>query len=305
MLINLSSAIKHPSFSVMSVLLFAVLFLLAFQPDILLSNFFSNQSLDIRILIMFLIAEPHFAMTIPLLWGYKVLFKTEKVYFVYIPFAIITLSIIIFYINIAIYSYLFLLANIYHVNRQSRGMLLIQGKANLHTANIYEITLHALCLVIFIGRIYLPHSSIVLIFSAFVFVTLLSILVWTTQGEKLNLSKVFITLQGYLIFLPALYFQDLILAFAVGISIHYIQYLAISFPVCKKSFGISFFPLILFLLGYSLLSTGALSGFFSNEKISIFVLIPTSLQLLHFYFDGFIWRKSNKIVRETLNKASL
>ena len=302
---NLSLAIKHPSFSIISLVIFGILFSLAFQSDMSLLKFFSNQSVDIRLLVMFLIAEPHFAMTIPLLWGYRVLFKMEKVYFVYIPFVIITLSSLIFYLNIAIYSYLFLLANVYHVNRQSRGMLLIQGKANLNVANIYELTLHGLCFIIFIGRIFLPSSSIVLIFSALVLVILLSILVWMIQGEKLTLSKIFCALQGYLIFLPALYFEDIILAFAVGISIHYIQYLAISFPVCKKSFGISIFPLIMFLLAYSLLSTGSLSGFFSNEKLSLLILIPTTLQLLHFYFDGLIWRKSNKIIRETLNKASL
>jgi len=147
-------------------------------------------------------------------------------------------------------------------------------------------------------------NSFIVIFSAFFFTLLLSILIWRAQSKEISISKVFVALQGYLIFLPAIYFQDLILAFAVGISIHYLQYLAISFPVCKKSFGFSFIPLILFLLGYSLLSTGSLSGFFSNEKISLIIFIPTSLQLLHFYFDGFIWRKSNTIVRETLSRAS-
>jgi hypothetical protein len=301
---SFSSAIKHPSFSLISVLIFSILFLLAFSTDITLLNFISNQSIDIRILVMFLLAEPHFAMTIPLLWGYRIFFRTEKLYFIYIPCLIIITSALVFYINIAIYSYLFLLANIYHVNRQSRGMLLIQGKADLNTANLYEVTLHLSCLLIFLSRFYLESNSFIVIFSAFFFTLLLSILIWRAQSKEISISKVFVALQGYLIFLPAIYFQDLILAFAVGISIHYLQYLAISFPVCKKSFGFSFIPLILFLLGYSLLSTGSLSGFFSNEKISLIIFIPTSLQLLHFYFDGFIWRKSNTIVRETLSRAS-
>ena len=47
----------------------------------------------------------------------------------------------------------------------------------------------------------------------------------------------------------------------------------------------------------------ALSGFLSDKKVSLFIFIPTVLQLLHFYYDGLIWKRSNPVVRETLKKA--
>lgn len=254
---------------------------------------------------MFLLAEPHFAMTIPLLFGYRSFFKTNQFYFIFVPLLIVFSSGILFYLSIGLYSYLFLLANIYHVNRQSRGMLQIQSRASLNSAKIYEFTLHLSCLFVFITRILIPERSLVLVAIALILMLISSLFIWRVENSKPSVSKLFVTLQGYLIFLPVICFDDLILAFAVGISIHYLQYLAISFPVCKKSFGFSLIPLILFLIGYSILSTGSLSGFFTVEKLSLIVFVPTTLQLLHFYYDGFIWKKSNATIRETLKQASL
>ena len=48
-------------------------------------NFILDSNVDIRLLVMFLLAEPHFAMTIPLLVGYRSKFKIAPIYFIYIP----------------------------------------------------------------------------------------------------------------------------------------------------------------------------------------------------------------------------
>ena len=80
-------------------------------------------------------------------------------------------------------------------------------------------------------------------------------------------------MQGFLIFLPIAIFSDIILAFAVGISIHYLQYLVISWKVLRKGFGYQFIPLISILLIYSMFSTGALSGLITSDRISLIVFI--------------------------------
>ena len=118
-----------------------------------------------------------------------------------------------------------------------------------------------------------------------------------------SLREFFVVMQGFLIFLPIAIFSDIILAFAVGISIHYLQYLVISWKVLRKGFGYQFIPLISILLIYSMFSTGALSGLITSDRISLIVFIPTMLQLLHFYYDGFIWRRSEDVVNETMKKA--
>ena len=297
--------IRPPFFSGASIAVFLLLFLLAVSNDISFIKFLDPEVIDLRIIVMFLLAEPHFAMTIPLLWGYRDFFKTDKIYFIYIPLAIVISTAVLFYFSLALYSYLFLLANIYHVNRQSRGMLQIQAGASLNTAKLYEFTLHFTCLLIFLSRIFYPDRSTLLALAGLLIVMSLAFAIWRIEHSKPTLYRIFVALQGYLIFLPVIYFDDLILAFAVGISIHYLQYLAISFPVCKKSFGFSLVPLILFLITYSFFSTGSLSGFFTFENLFLIVFIPTTFQLLHFYYDCFIWNNSNSTVTDTLMQASL
>ena len=76
--------IIHPIFSLGSILVFLLLFTLALSNNISFLRFLDPEVLDLRIVVIFLLVEPHFAMTIPLLRGYRSFFKTFKVYFVYI-----------------------------------------------------------------------------------------------------------------------------------------------------------------------------------------------------------------------------
>ncbi len=302
---NILPIIKNPYFNLILLLFFITLFTFALLSSEITFAPFNHATFDLRIIVMFLLAEPHFAMTIPLLWGYRKLFYTDKFSFILVPIIIIILSCFLFYINIGIYSYLFLMANIYHVNRQSRGIMLIQGKVKLETANLYEATLHIFCVIIFINKLFIFNNSFIITLFLFCLVFILSIMIFYFDKSNLSITKILIPLQGYLIFLPVAFFDDILLAFAVGISIHYIQYLSISFAVCKKSFGFSILHVIIFLFIYSVITSSSLGGLVTNDKLSIIILIPTTLQLLHFYFDGLIWRKSNTIVRNQLNKAFL
>jgi hypothetical protein len=106
-----------------------------------------------------------------------------------------------------------------------------------------------------------------------------------------------------LVFLPLAIFSDMLLAFAIGIIIHYLQYLSISWKLCKVGFGFSMKIVLLALLTYTVISSSALAGFISNERISLIILIPTMMQLLHFYYDSLVWQRKDPIVAEKMLKV--
>ena len=261
--------------------------------------------IDIRLLVMFLLAEPHFAMTIPLLYGYRNNFVKKKLEYLFYPTLIVVAATVIFYYNLAVFSVVFLLANVYHVNRQSRAFLMLQTGLKKKFAEIYEWLLHISIIVFFFLRFMDFESKITIFLICGLFIISLCYLFWHTVDKSGPDQKKYLSfIQGFLIFLPIILFEDLLLAFAIGISIHYLQYLTISWPVCRKSFGWSAVMLVVFLVGYSLLSSGALAGIWGKNQQSWYILIPTILQFLHFYFDGLIWKRSDPLVSEKLNFSS-
>ena len=73
----------------------------------------------------------------------------------------------------------------------------------------------------------------------------------------------------------------------------------------KFGFLFSMKIVVFLLIFYSFISTAALSGFLTLERISFIVLIPTLMQLLHFYYDSLIWRRKDggELISKTLSKA--
>ena len=268
------------------------------------TNFLESSTIDTRLIVMFLLAEPHFAMTIPLLFAYRKNFLSKPVLFLFVPIMIILLSSLLFFQLPNFFFLIFLIANVFHVNRQSVGFLKLQAKYFDPIAQIYEALLHTLTFSCLVVAFYLKSHD--LIIAVIIFGINLSIMIWVTKvysGSFPSLKQLLVISQGFLIFLPIAIFEDILLAFAVGISIHYIQYLAISWSVLNKGFGFSFAPVFLIIIFYSTASTGALSGFLTTETISLIVFVPTLLQLLHFYYDGLIWRRSDELVASAMKKA--
>ena len=81
---------------------------------------------NVKLLVMFLLAELTFAMTIPLLYGTKTNLEKNPNFYIYIPLVIIILAFVLFYYSIVAFSILFLIFNVFHVNRQSKGFLILQ-----------------------------------------------------------------------------------------------------------------------------------------------------------------------------------
>lgn len=268
------------------------------------ANFLESSTIDTRLIVMFLLAEPHFAMTIPLLFAYRKNFFLKPLFFLFIPITIIFISSLLFFQLPNFFFLIFLIANVFHVNRQSVGFLKLQAKYFDPIAQIYEALLHTLTFLCLVVAFYLKSHDLkiaILIFSVNLFIMICVTKAYSSTFP--SMKQLLVICQGFLIFLPIAIFEDILLAFAVGISIHYLQYLAISWNVLIKGFGFSFVPVFLVIIFYSTASTGALSGFLTTERISLIVFIPTLLQLLHFYYDGLIWRRSDELVAKAMKKA--
>ena len=122
---------------------------------------------------------------------------------------------------------------------------------------------------------------------------------------------------GMVIYLPILFFKDLATATAVGVGMHWIQYLSIMWSsylrransyknlnskVIKKK---SVYLRLIFIFTYSLIMTifaltGMPSSNESSNQFSFFYLIPLVFQLYHFYIDGFIWKFSDKHIKKSV-----
>ena len=101
----------------------------------------------------------------------------------------------------------------------------------------------------------------------------------------------------------------------MGVGMHYIQYIAITWSVFKRKSDkkktegdlnysnlANLNKIIIYLIIYAVLMV-----FFSNtdieyknEQIGIY-LVPIFFQLMHFYIDMFVWRFSKSHTRENLN----
>jgi len=295
---------KNYRFVVLCIFFYAILLISGLNFH-LNSNFVLNgTSFDLRILVMFLIAEPHFAMTIPLLYGYKENFLIQPNSYIFLPLMILTIGSFLFFFMNSIFMLIFLIANIFHVNRQSGGFLMIQGRTPFILKLPYEISLHLFTFLCLYLSIFKQNHSITLGLLVFTFTILIILLIFKIKSNFWpSFKQFFVIAQGYLIFLPLIIFSDMLLAFAIGISIHYFQYLSIGWRVCKIGFNYSISTILIILLSYAALSSSALSGMLTSERVSLIILIPTMFQLLHFYYDSLIWRRADPIINKTLSQV--
>ena len=300
-ILNIINSITSMSFILLGFILYSVLFYSGFND---FTFFIDYSSIDIRFIVLFLLAEPHFALTIPLLYGYRKKFASEPTRFLHIPFAIIVFGAILFFYYPSVFSIIFLIANVYHVNRQSQGVTQLQAKITLREANYFGNFLHLFTAACFIIK-FNEYSEIWAFALAAILISISSIFNFIQTKNRPSSKFIFSIIQGYLVFLPIAIFDDLLLAFAVGISIHYIQYLFIGSKVCLNGFGIKLMPLVLIIVAYSLLSSSALAGFITTTQLSFIILIPTIMQLLHFYYDSLIWKRSDEEVFAILKRTKI
>lgn len=296
------NALKFPTSSLVNILMGISIF-------ITLTFYFSFSDDDkiIQIIVTLLLAEPHFFLTIPLLILYKELFIENRIIFVYLPILLLFSLVYLFFYNIYFFYYIFLLSNLFHVNRQSQGVvkLCLKEKSTQYTQYLWIY--YSLFSVLFIIPHLIPqikeNIEYKVTLSLFAFSSFFIIKKYL-KIEKLNFKDNCIALSGLLVFWPSLFFENFIFAMGAGISIHYLQYIMLAGKIISKQFNkLNILWILIAMISYATFSTLALSGNFTVNKNSIFILIPTLVQMFHFYYDSFIWKMSNLKIKNIIKSS--
>ena len=262
-----------------------------------------------------LLAETHFGATWPFFINkvnYNYINK-KKINLVLLPIILTIFCIIGFFYFKSLFLLIFFAANVYHVTRQSYGVM------NLYTKNLNEKKNYANLIYIFnfiffviaFFRFYIPliTSDHLLILN----ITVISFLflVFFIQIRKFGFSENFLTMiSGVLIFLPVCFVSNPVHAIIMGVTMHYSQYLFLTSKVIKKRSVINtiknknyFTRFIAIIILYSIvMSILSIFGKNDSEFLKSLTFIPITGQMLHFYLDSQLWKFSESHNRENILK---
>ena len=245
---------------------------------------------------LLILGETHFGATWPILFNrvnknYSI---SNKVTFFFIPFAITIVSCFLFFYTKNLFFFIFFIFNVYHVTRQSVGICKLYTKSH-DEINFQENFLYIfnfIYLILGFFRFYYPIIDKEQIYLSLVLsLTLMSVclIFYIYKYGTKNLS-IFIT--GLVIFLPISFVENPIHAVVMGVTMHYSQYLLITYKVArnrakdKVSYGQKKlymsnpgFKFVSVVILYSvIMSLLSLSNI--NNSIEFLILIPILGQLL-------------------------
>jgi hypothetical protein len=304
----MSLFLKKEVFFVKFPILFPLLYLsvLYFFPS------FETHLIFITILIL---AETHFGATWPFFLD-KINIPyiiQKKVELIAVPILLTLFCIIGFFYFKNLFLLIFFAANMYHVTRQSYGIMSLYTKEALektHYSNvIYLFNLMFFLIALF--RFYMPiiHDDILFILNLII-VTLMLIVFWF-ELNKFGFSENFLTLiTGVLIFYPVCFVQNPVHAIIMGVTMHYSQYLFLTSKVINKrslennlSRKSKIYNFVLIVIIYSLImSVLSILGKNDSEFLKTLIFIPITGQMLHFYLDSQLWKFSELHNRENILK---
>ena len=283
---------------------------------LLLYSYPSYENL-IFISVMILLGETHFGAT----WYF---FKINNVkwalsntfYSIYLPLIIILSLIFVgIFSSINTVIFLILLFNVFHVTRQSIGVNKLYpsdyNNKKIEGLMIYSVStifiLIGLCRFVFNLNFF--EKYLIEITTIGIIIMIINSLYIYIKVEKNKLFNALSVFTGQLIWLPLLFTGKMHHAFAMGVGMHYIQYLGITVPLyfrrelkeySNKKFINFFSKFLLYLLIYSIIMVFLSNYKFNQENLNWVYLIPIFFQTLHFYADAFIWKFSNKHVKENV-----
>ena len=286
-------------------------------PILYLTVLYSFPSFETHLIFLtiLILAETHFGATWPFFldkvnYSYIKQKKTELIVF---PIFLTLFCVIGFFYFKSFFLLIFFAANMYHVTRQSYGIMNLYTKEPLekiHYSNIIYVFNFLFFLVAFF-RFYMPiiNENSLLILNFAVVSTML--IVFLYEYKKFSFSENFLTLiTGVLIFYPVCFVANPVHAIIMGVTMHYSQYLYLTSKVInkrnnennfnKKSKLFSFlFVIIVYSLIMSLLS---IFGKNDSEFLKTLIFIPITGQMLHFYLDSQLWKFSEQHNRENILK---
>lgn len=285
-------------------ILFPIIYFLAL-------HFFPNYEDIIILTTIFLLAEPHFGATWPFFFNKsnKDYIKDQRVKLLYFPVLIVVFCLLGYFYFKATFLLIFFAANIFHVTRQSYGVLKLYIE-NKSASDVYEIVMYSFNALFFLVgflRFYIPliDNDIVILLTILTALTMFLTFAIILYLFK-SISDIMILFTGCIIFFPICFVDRPIHAILMGVTMHYTQYIALTFKVTKfrdleldKLKKISFakkinLKFLFFILLYSVILTAiSFSGKSSDIIIKNIIIIGITLQMLHFYIDSQLWKFSN------------
>ena len=284
---------------------FPIFFPIAYY--ILLISFPSYENYLILFTLLFL-AEPHFGATWPFMVDKKnnYIKKENSLTLIYFPILICVFCLAGFFLFSSLFFLIFYLANFFHVTRQSAGISKLYIK-DLSQKKFQEISLYLYGAILFIigfFRFYYPiiTESEIIIISLSMIVLLIFFLI--VHLKLFGTNEIFTFITGMIIFYPMCFVSNPIHAIIMGVTMHYSQYLILTYQVKKrrnildtKKIKYYFFS---FVLIYGIIMTSFSSlGNNSDTIVKNLIIIPIIGQMIHFYLDSFLWKFSNKNVRQS------
>lgn len=262
------------------------------------------------------LAEPHFGATWSVFFDIKMreFAKQNKFLFIYLPVLIVIVVTFLFFKLPSLFYFLFFAFNIYHVTRQSSGICKLYSLTAAEK-QYQEYSLYIINILAFFGVVAFHLAKIISQNEAIqfgYFLILVSLLVVLLQKLKFgSVERSLTTLAGLSMFLPAFFVSEPIHAILAGITMHYSQYLVLMFKITAgkatdvekigapvfESFNVKSYLMLIIIYGIIAvaLTTASSQG---SETFSKLIFLPLLGQVLHFYFDGLIWKFKNKEMRE-------
>ena len=279
---------------------------------------FELQLIFITILIL---AEPHFGATWPFFIN-KVntnYIKEKKIWLIYLPIAVLLSSLFGFIFFRNLFLLIFFAANIYHVTRQSVGICKLYCE-RIDERKFQEILLYLVNFIFFIIAFFRFYNSMINennIMVINILVSLLALIIFVIYIIRFGFSQNFLTfVTGCIIFSPVCFVNNPIHAIIMGVTMHYSQYIYLTYFIYKrreeedveqqnqKLFGIKYYKYFFTISIYAIImAILSLSRMFDTTVIlKNLLIIPIMGQMLHFYLDSQLWKFSEAHNRATVLK---
>mgnify|MGYP001162808380 CR=1 FL=1 len=284
---------------------FPIFFPIAYY--ILLVSFPNYENYLILFTLLFL-AEPHFGATWPFMVDKKnnYIKKENSLTLIYFPILICVFCLAGFFLFSSLFFLIFYLANFFHVTRQSAGISKLYIKDS-DQKKFQEISLYLYGAILFIigfFRFYYPvitESEIIIISLSMIILLIFFLIV---HLKLFGTNEIFTFITGMIIFYPMCFVSNPIHAIIMGVTMHYSQYLILTYQVKQrrnildtKKIKYYFFS---FVLIYGVIMTSFSSlGNNTDTIVKNLIIIPIIGQMIHFYLDSFLWKFSNKNVRQS------
>jgi len=271
-------------------------------------------------LYLMVLGETHFAATwlfflSPTNWDW---IKARRFWLIYVPPVLILIYAALGLINIGLAIVIGAVASGYHVTRQSIGVYRLYGgkRRDFSEQMIYVASFGFMAIgfvrfyaaKLFISPLWIDWTTTWVGPMSFLLITAIMIYMAALALRQPGMRRWFAVFTGTLMYAPYCFVavpQD---AIAIGVGMHWCQYLAINFAVYSRRnhrvssasqnrFLAVLWPVALIVVyGVIMALIGTAAGT-KLQQTTLWLLVPLCGQLLHYYIDAFIWRFSDPHIR--------